>query len=162
MFLFLVKKLSALNWTRRLITMQTSALHLSLSLEPHKYIRHHPILYLRSTSVSLFYLGIDPRNYNFPSCFFTKTQHALLFPTACAEGLNLFILDLSIWKIFGKGKKFTTLLTVQFSQFLFYSLSLAVAFSSAFYSRTPVAYIVPFHFPLFTRFKKPVPIRGLV
>ena len=131
--------------------------------EPHESIRRQPILCLRSALILFLYLGIGPRNDNFPSCFLTKILHKFLFPTTCVTGRNLIILDLSIRVTFGKEKKKSRSCSLcNFPSFYLHSLSFVVAFSSAFYPRTPATYILPFHFPFLRRFEKPVPIRGLV
>jgi hypothetical protein len=126
-----------------------------VSLEPHESVRRHPILCLRSALIFSFYLSIGPRNDDFSSCFFTKTLNALFFPTTRAADPNLIYLFLSIRILFGKEKNNSRSCSLcNFPSFYLHSLPLAGAFSSAFYSRIPVAYILPFHFPLFTLLRK--------
>jgi hypothetical protein len=127
----------------------------SLRLQSHKSIRRHPILWLRCALIFIFYLGIGPRNDNFSSRFLTKTLNASFFPTTCAAGPNLIYLYLSIIIILGKEKNNSRSCSLcNFPNFHLHSLFLAGVFSSAFYVRTSVAYIFPFHFPLFTLFRK--------
>lgn len=124
-----------------------------LCLEPHKSIRCPPILCLRSALIFFFYehLGIVPRNDNFSSCFLTKTLNAFFFSPHAPQAP----ISMSIRIIFGKERNNSRSCSLcNFPSFYLHSLSLAGAFSSPFYSRTPVACNLPFHFPFFTLFRK--------